>query len=123
MPVVPTFPDRPKVIFWFRVYAGLMTVIYVLLAASSLIFFLADPADLDTSKEGARLLGIVFLILGAVLAGVFFLPFIARPEPWLWIYDLVLICIGMTSACVLPVCIVLLIFWIKPETKAHFGRQ
>jgi hypothetical protein len=35
----------------------------------------------------------------------------------------VIICLGMTSACFLPVCIPLLIFWIKPETKLYFGIQ
>jgi hypothetical protein len=28
--------------------------------------------------------------------------------------------LGMTSACTLPICIPLLIFWLKPETKAFF---
>jgi len=45
-----------------------------------------------------------------------------RPKPWVWIYDLVIICMGMTSACFLPAAIPLLIYWLKPEVKAHFGR-
>jgi hypothetical protein len=28
----------------------------------------------------------------------------------------------MTSACFLPACIPLLIYWIKPDVKAYFGR-
>jgi hypothetical protein len=28
----------------------------------------------------------------------------------------------MTSACFLPFCIPLLIFWLKPEAKHYFGR-
>jgi hypothetical protein len=40
----------------------------------------------------------------------------------LWVYDLVVICVGMTSFCCMPVCIPLLIFWIKPEVRAYFGR-
>jgi hypothetical protein len=39
-----------------------------------------------------------------------------------WVYDIVLICLGMTSVCCMPVTIPLLIFWIKPDAKAWFGR-
>jgi hypothetical protein len=28
----------------------------------------------------------------------------------------------MTSVCCIPACVPLLIYWIKPETKAYFGR-
>jgi hypothetical protein len=37
-------------------------------------------------------------------------------------YDLVLICIGMTSCCILPAAIPLLIFWLKPEAKNWFHQ-
>ena len=47
-------------------------------------------------------------------------PFLPRRK-WVWIYDLVVICLGMTSCCTLPVCIALLIFWIRPETRQFFG--
>lgn len=115
--------ERPKVILWFKVYAAVLAVIYLGLAAASLIFFLGDPAELGTSREGALVIGVLFLLMGLVLFGVFLLPLIVAPMPWLWTYDLVLICIGMTSACFIPACVPLLIFWMKPETKAHFGRQ
>jgi hypothetical protein len=41
----------------------------------------------------------------------------------LWVYDLVVICLGMTSACILPASVPLLIFWLKPEVKSHFGKN
>jgi hypothetical protein len=40
-----------------------------------------------------------------------------------WVYDLVLICMGMTSAGCIPACVPLPIFRIKPETKRCFGMQ
>ena len=49
--------------------------------------------------------------------------FIGLGLAWLWIYDLIIICLGMTSACFWPAVIPLLIFWLKPETKRHFGRR
>jgi hypothetical protein len=68
-------------------------------------------------------LGAGCLLIGLALFGACLLPLILRPRPWLWTYNLVVICVGMTSACFLPFCIPLLIFWLKPEVKAHFGTQ
>ena len=48
---------------------------------------------------------------------------IAAGNPWAWIYGMVLICIGLTSPCCLPVTIPLLIGWIKDDAKAYFGRN
>jgi hypothetical protein len=65
----------------------------------------------------------VLFIMCLPLFGACLLPLVLRPQPWLWTYDLVIICLGMTSACFLPACIPLLIFWLKPETKHYFGRK
>ncbi|MGB7159266.1 MAG: hypothetical protein WBD40_14450 [Tepidisphaeraceae bacterium] len=60
--------------------------------------------------------------MGVPLAAVFGVaPFLPR-RPWVWIYDLVLICLGLTSICCMPATIPLLIFWLKPEAKAWFGK-
>ena len=69
------------------------------------------------------------MILGGIMAGLCFafgVPFAIAPflprRSWVWIYDVVLICFGMTSICSMPAAIPLLIFWFKPETQAYFGR-
>jgi len=49
-------------------------------------------------------------------------PFLPR-RPGVWVYDVVLIALGLTSACLWPITIPLLIFWIKPENKLWFGRN
>ncbi len=67
-----------------------------------------------------KILGILYVVLGFM----FLLPFAAGPflprKLWGWIFGLVLICIGMMSVCCWPATIPLLIFWLKPETKAYF---
>jgi hypothetical protein len=122
MPVTPTNTESPKPVFWFKVYTTVMGLIYLGIAALGLIFLVVDPNKLETSPAEARIFGAGFTLLGLVLAAVFFLPLTRQPRPWVWVYDLVLICIGLTSACLIPACVPLLIFWMKPETKAHFGR-
>jgi hypothetical protein len=113
----------PKVVVWFKVYAALFAALYLVVAACSLVFFLLDPAELDMARPEALLTGAFLVVLGLVLAAAFALPFFLPPKPWLWIYDLVLICIGLTSPCCMPASIPLLIYWLKPEAKAFFGRQ
>jgi len=96
---------------------------YLAVAAFSLVFFLADPVELEMSPMAALVMGIGILLMGLGLLVASLLPLVLRPRPWLWTYDLVIICLGMTSACFLPACIPLLIFWLKPETKSYFGKM
>jgi len=100
-----------------------MALLYLFCLGLGIIFLVAEPTSPDTSAEEARLMGLIFAILGFLLT----IPFAAGPflprEPWAWIFGLVLICIGLGSACCLPFTIPLLIFWLKPETKSYFGRN
>ena len=68
-----------------------------------IVFLFIEP-DRDMSAEEAKLMGIVFLILGLV----FFVPFAIAPflprKSWVWVFGIVLICIGLTSTCCLPAC-------------------
>lgn len=113
----------PKVVAWFKIYAAFLCVLYLAVAAASLFFFLADPEEIDMSTTVARLMGALWLLMGLALFAACLLPLLVSPRPWLWTYDLVIICLGMSSACFLPACIPLLIFWLKPDTKGYFGRS
>ncbi|HEX5885545.1 MAG TPA: hypothetical protein VFY67_13470 [Pyrinomonadaceae bacterium] len=111
----------PPVYKWFVAYCLLMALLYLATAAMGIAFMFIEP-DRDMSATEAKIMGSVMLILSLV----FFVPYALAPflprQSWVWILGLVLICIGLTSACCLPVCIPLLIFWLKPEMKAFFGR-
>jgi drug/metabolite transporter (DMT)-like permease len=111
----------PPVYTWFVVYCVLMALLYLFTAAMGVVFLILEP-DPDMSVMEARIMGAVFTIVGLI----FFAPFAAAPflprKNWVWIFGLVLICVGLTSACCLPVCIPLLIYWLKPEMKAFYGR-
>ncbi|HEX2269694.1 MAG TPA: hypothetical protein VHH35_09175 [Pyrinomonadaceae bacterium] len=111
----------PPVYTWFVVYCLLMALLYLGTLAMGIMFLFIEP-DQDMSAAEAKVIGAAFIIVGLVL----FVPFAAAPflprKSWVWVFGLVLICIGLTSACCLPVCIPLLIYWIKPEMKAFYGR-
>jgi len=113
----------PAVIFWFKFYAGSLCFLYLLTAGFSFFFFFADPSQTEIPKVTAQLIGVFMLVVSLVLIAACLLPFLLAPRPWLWVYNLVIICLGMTSACYLLVCIPLLIFWLKPETQRYYGKQ
>ena len=111
----------PPVHKWFVVYCIVMALLYLTTAIMGVVFMFAEP-DRDMSAAEAKLMGTVFLILGLA----FFVPYALAPflprQSWVWVLGLVLICIGLTSLCCLPVCIPLLISWLKPEMKMFYGR-
>lgn len=108
---------------WFKIYAGVLVLLYLAMTAISLVFFLMDPAELEMGRTEALVVGSIVLVVGLVFTAASAVPFFAGPRPWSWVYSIVLICLGMTSACFLPFCIPLLIFWLKPEVKAYYGKQ
>jgi hypothetical protein len=113
---------RPKVITWFNVYVIVLCLLYVFVSVVGLFFLLVPHEKLEKSLFEALFTGSVCFGLGILLLASCIVPFIFRPRPWLWVYNLVLICIGMTSTCFLPASIVLLIFWLKPEVKRYYNR-
>jgi MFS family permease len=114
--------NPPAVVFWFKLYAAFLAFVYLLVSGVSLIFLLVDPTKLEMDAIAAKVTGAMLLVLGLGLLAACLVPLFSQPKPWLWIYDLILICLGMTSACFWPMTIPLLIFWLKPETKRHFGK-
>lgn len=115
-------PAVPPVYKWFIAYCIFMALLYLGTALMGIVFIAAEP-DAEMGEAEAKIMGSVFLVMGIVFgAGYAFGPFLPR-QSWGWVFGLVLICIGLTSACCLPACIPMLIFWVKPEMKAFFGRE
>jgi hypothetical protein len=111
----------PGVYAWFIVYAVIMALIYLAVAGIGALLLAVDPVALDMDPIEARITGTVYGLIGAFLTLPYAVaPFLPRRR-WVWIYDMVLICLGMTSCCTLPACIPMLIFWLRPETKQFFS--
>ena len=114
-------PASPPVYKWFVAYCILMAVLYLAMAVMGIVFLFVEP-DRNMNEAEPKIMGAMFLILGLV----FFVPYLLAPflprKSWVWVFGLVLICIGLTSTCCLPACLPLLIYWLKPEMKAFYGR-
>jgi hypothetical protein len=107
----------PAVWPWYMAYAIGMAVLYLLVfALGVLLLFVGDKVE-DQIQGG------VMAIMGLPFAGIFGAAPLLPKKPWTWTYHLVLICLSLTSGCCLVISVPLLIHWIKPETKAFFGRS
>jgi len=117
--------NAPPVVIWYKVYAGLMAVMYLLVLVGGIALPLIAPEEVDLDADDppawavSLVVGCVSLPFAAAYVAAFFVPV----KPWAWIYHLVLICIGFTSVCCMLASIPLLIFWLRPETKAYFGHH
>ena len=114
--------SQPTVMTWYKAYCVLMALLYLFCVVVGVFFIIAAPTDRNMSAEEARLLGGIMFVMGIALAVPFLIGAFLPRKPWAWVFGLVLICIGLTSVCCMPVTIPLLIHWIKPETKFYFGR-
>jgi hypothetical protein len=73
-------------------------------------------------KVAAMVYGVILLAAGVPFAVACALPFFLPRKSWVWVYNLMIICVSMTSCCILPASVALLIYWIKPDVKLWFKR-
>ena len=113
----PARPEGPPPVWrWYVVYTVAMAVMYLAVTIGGGFVFVAAPHG-EGQVQGAimAVIGLPLMILyGAA-------PFLRKTSTTYTVH-LVLIGIGLTSACCVPACLPLLIYWLKPETKAFFGK-
>lgn len=97
-------------------------VLYAAVAVLGIVLLVVKPDTRQYDQTEIVMVGGIYAALGAVFFIIFAAALFLPPKPYNWIVGIVLICLGMTSCCFLPICVPLLIYWIKPETKAFFGR-
>jgi hypothetical protein len=114
---------QPPVVMWFKVYSAAMAVLYLLTTIFGIVLLFVPPELLEMEKAETVLIGAICAGMGLPFAGAFGAALFLPRKPWVWIYDIVLIAVGFGSCCILPFSVAMLIFWIKPETRAWFGRM
>lgn len=119
---------KPAVIFWYRIYAVGLFVLYFLISVGFGFVWYVIPMDVIQASDPAlpeifyRAYFVFLVGMSFILAGAFAVSFFLKNQPWTWIYHLILICLGFSSPCCLPASIPLLIFWIRDDCRQYFGR-
>jgi len=118
----PAGMDKPPVVLWYQIYCIGLAVLYVSVLGFMVVMGVIAARGASMKPEDLIVSGVVAVM--CVPFAVFYAaaPFLPN-KPWAWTYGIVAIAIGMTSACCLPACVPLLIYWMKPETKMFFGRN
>ena len=111
-----------KTFFWYRIYLGVMVALYLLFVIGGAYLAIAQPDMPDSAPGETLIMGVIYGGLGLVFVIIYAVALVLPRQPYNWIVGIVMIAIGMTSCCLWPVLIPLLIFWVKPETKAYLGR-
>ena len=118
------FNPNPAVKIYQRIYVILMFLMYaVLFALVIAALFNQETVSRQFAVEPIELIInlLVFGSLSAALAMVFMLGLFWHRGVGGWIYNLILICIGLTSCCTWPMTIPLLLFWIKHKDDIQCG--
>lgn len=112
-----------KTYFWYRIYCGIMALLYLALTVFGIILTAAPFESREFSATELMTMGVVYAILGAILFFAFAVATFLPVRPYNWVVGIVMMALGMTSCCLLPALIPLIIFWFKPETQRFFGRN
>jgi hypothetical protein len=113
----------PEGVTYFRIYAIIMVVFSAITALGGLVVMFTP---LFTSSMASS--GVETWVAGMFYGGLgtaFFIPWVIAlfggRKPWVHTLGTVMIALGMTQICCLPILIPLLINWLKPETKRWYG--
>ena len=120
-PASPHLGGTPPAVWrWYLAYSISLAAVYLLLAIAGVVLFVLTQNG-SIPFDDPPFIFAIYTCVGLPLGVAFGItPFLPKRK-WAWIYHLVAICIGLTSICCMPASIPLLIFWIKPETKAFFN--
>lgn len=123
-PTPPWLPqEKPKVVTWFTAYAVFMAAVYAVCGAVGVLSLVASEQQIrswEAEPADVRLQGGFLLVLGFIFMPAFGAAPLLPRRKWVWVYDLVLVAIGLTSMCCWPATIPILIYFVKPETRAWF---
>jgi hypothetical protein len=119
--------SRPQVWWFYVAYCAFMSLLYAATTVGG-VFMLAFAPELARADESAppgqwMMMALMLIGMGVPLAAAYAAAPLLPKRKWAWIYGIIAIGIGLTSACTLPAAIPLLIFWLKDDTKFFYGVQ
>lgn len=117
--------QRQTLLTWTHRYNVGVTATYALAALAGPVFF-ARADDLAISMNAEVKVVYVFAMMWTLTMA--FLSFVHAAAarlpvaPWAWAVQGILFGLGLTTLVLWPFALPLLLFWLKKDTQAHFGR-
>lgn len=110
---------RPQVVLWQIVYCAVMVLLFLATMAAGLVLLVKSELLANSASEllEFRLLGTLYAIMGAAVSVSHFLGIFWRTGKGGWTYNMVLICLGLSSCASWPATIPLLLFWLKHKDR------
>lgn len=115
---------RPRVLFWYRVYAATMTLASLVFLAGVTFVAWAHAVPRIGVRAGAAPAQpeLIVMFLVAVTAVGFYATATFMPlKPWAWTFGLVVIALGVPGLTI-AFCLPMFFAWMKPSVKAAFCR-
>jgi hypothetical protein len=113
----------PGVILWFRIYSIAMALSAFFLIGFGVILSAASSQPGVHDQVENQGLALVVILFGVALSVLHVVAACIPKKPWGWTLGMVTIIVGMMGGgCAILFAIPLVIYWVKPETKAAFGR-
>lgn len=120
-PAVHYNGQKPQVVTWYYVYVVVLCLMFLaVIVGAALVLAGVFPIP-EEEQTDATVVSLIYLIMGGFILIPCLVAFFLPRRKWVWIYHMVLICLGLTG-CTVVGCIPLLIFWLKPEVKAYFDE-
>lgn len=70
----------PAVVTWFKVYCGVLAVLYLLFAGMGVIYFVIPAEEMEMAEAEAKIVGSVFIGMGGLFFVASILPFFCAPQ-------------------------------------------
>jgi MFS family permease len=122
----PTSLVPPPVLKWYKIYAGFMIFLYALCMIGGFMLLNYLPTVTASAPEISatelKVRAVILIVIGVVLFVAYAVALVLPKSPGAWVYHLVMIGIGLSSCCLWPATIPMMIAWLKPETQRWFGR-
>lgn len=113
---------RPAVITWFRVYAAVLSLLFLaLLGVLGFLVYARTQTKVYGDTGGFDAFLPIFTVLTFGMLVLYVVSIFVPMKPWGWTLGLVAIVLGLSSIWIV-VAIPLLLKWLDPRTKAAFGR-
>ncbi|CAN0598505.1 unnamed protein product, partial [Laminaria digitata] len=117
-------PDqKPSPVLWYQIYAGALSLVYIgLIGLGILMLFFATESSGSEATE-LFINGIVMVGMGIPFGLVTGASIFFPRTKWAHVSHIVILGLGMTSFCCLPICIPILLQYTKPEVKRFFNVE